>query len=130
MAWEGSGESVQMRALSTFKHVYICREAVDGRKQINTLAVLVEADLGRSPLDGSLFVFVNRRRDTLKMLYYDRTGFALWCKRLESATFRWLKWPQSRGAAEISTRHLEMLLDGFDVFSTKPHEEKNYSRLS
>jgi transposase len=119
-----------MRALSTFKHVYICREAVDGRKQINTLAVLVEADLGRSPLDGSLFVFVNRRRDTLKMLYYDRTGFALWCKRLESATFRWLKWPQTRGAAEISTRHLEMLLDGFDVFSTKPHEEKNYSRLS
>jgi transposase len=130
LAREGLGEFVQMRALSTFKHVYICREAVDGRKQINTLAVLVEADLGRSPLDGSLFVFVNRRRDTLKMLYYDRTGFALWCKRLESATFRWLKWPQTRGAAEISTRHLEMLLDGFDVFSTKPHEEKNYSRLS
>ena len=119
-----------MRSLSTFKHVYICKDPVDGRKQINTLSVLVEADLGRSPLDGSLFVFINRRRDTLKMLYYDRTGFALWCKRLESATFRWLKWPQSRGAAEISSRHLEMLLDGFDVFSTKPHEEKYYSRLS
>jgi transposase len=119
-----------MRSISTFKYVYVCKDPVDGRKQINTLAVLVETDLGRSPLDGSLFVFINRRRDTLKMLYYDRTGFALWCKRLESATYRWLKWPQCRGAAEISTKHLEMLLDGFDVFSTKPHEEKYYSRLS
>jgi len=74
-----------MRSISTFKYVYVCKEPVDGRKQINTLAVLVETDLGRSPLDGSLFVFINRRRDTLRMLYYDRTGFALWCKRLGSA---------------------------------------------
>jgi transposase len=77
-----------MRSISTFKYVYVCKEPVDGRKQINTLAVLVETDLGRLPLDGSLFVFINRRRDTLKMLYYDRTGFALWCKRLERATYR------------------------------------------
>lgn len=119
-----------MKKLSQFNHVYVCRNPVDGRKHINTLALLVEYELGKSPLDGSLFVFINRRRDTIKMLYYDRTGFALWCKRLESATFRWFKWPQTQGAAEISSRHLEMLLEGFDVFSTKPHEEKKYSRLS
>lgn len=119
-----------MRALSTFTQIYICREPVDGRKQINTLAVLVESDLGHSPLDGSLYVFINRRRDTVKILYYDRTGFALWCKRLEQETFRWLKWPSSRGSAAITSRHLEMLLDGFDIFSTRPHEEKVYSRLT
>ena len=119
-----------MKSISNFQHIYLCREAVDGRKQINTLASLVEMDLGRTPLDGSLFVFINRRRDTLKILYYDKTGFALWCKRLEVATFRWLKWPQTKGVMEISWRHLELLLDGFDVLSTKPHEEKHFSRLS
>jgi len=119
-----------MRALSTFSQIYICREPVDGRKQINTLAVLVESDLGHSPLDGSLYVFINRRRDTVKILYYDRTGFALWRKRLEQERFRWLKWPSSRGSEAITSRHLEMLLDGFDIFSTRPHEEKFYSRLT
>ena len=119
-----------MKALSSFSKIYLCREPVDGRKQIDTLAVLVEMELGHSPLDGSLYVFVNRRRDTTKILYYDKTGFALWCKRLERDTFRWLKWPTSRGKALLSWKHLELLLEGFDVFSTKPHDAQSFDRIS
>ena len=56
-------EKITLKSVSSFPGIFICRQAVDGRKPINTLAALVESDLGQRPFEGSLFVFINRRRD-------------------------------------------------------------------
>lgn len=66
---------------------YICREPVDMRKSIDTLSYLVEPLLAQKPASGNLFVFVGRDRTKVKCLYWDRTGFALWYKRLEQGHF-------------------------------------------
>ena len=67
--------------------VYLCREVVDFRKSINGLSILVEEQLGLSPFGPQLFVFCNRKRDKLKILYWERSGFVLWYKRLEKQRF-------------------------------------------
>jgi transposase len=69
--------------------VYLHREAVDGRKNINGLALLVEQALGLDPFAPALFVFSNRRRDRIKILLWERTGFWLMIKRLEADRFKW-----------------------------------------
>ena len=102
--------------------------AVDGRKQINTLAALVESGLGQRPFEGSLFVFYQSPTRYRENLYYDRTGFALWIKRLEKNVFKWLRWPSPAGVSTVTVSKLEILLYGYDVFSMAPHEEIKFSR--
>lgn len=93
--------------------VYLCAEFVDFRKSINGLAALVEADLELPVLSGALFVFCNKGRDKLKLLYWDRTGFALWYKRLDKQKF---KWPKLQTATlNLTEEQLSWLLSGFDV---------------
>ena len=67
--------------------VYLCRQPVDMRKAIDGLAVLLEGVLSMSPFEPHLFVFCNRRRDKIKMLYFEGNGFVLWYKRLEKQRF-------------------------------------------
>jgi transposase len=62
--------------------IYLHREPVDFRKSINGLSVIVEQQMQLSPFSNALFVFCNKKRDKLKVLYWDNTGFALWYKRL------------------------------------------------
>ncbi len=69
--------------------VYLCRDTVDFRKGINGLAVLVEETLQLDPFSEHLFVFCNRRRNRIKILYWERNGFCLWQKRLERDRFAW-----------------------------------------
>ena len=69
--------------------VYLYRDPVDFRKAINGLAAIVEQDMHLSPLSEALFVFSNKNRDKIKVLYWDDTGFCLWHKRLEKARFQW-----------------------------------------
>ena len=76
--------------------VYLHREPVDFRKAINGLSLIVEQSMSLSPFSGAVFVFSNRRRDKLKILYWDRSGFALWQKRLEKEKFKWpRRWPDA-----------------------------------
>jgi hypothetical protein len=63
--------------------IYLYRDAVDFRKSINGLVMVVEQELALSPFAEALYVFCNRGRDKLKLVYWDKTGFALWYKRLE-----------------------------------------------
>lgn len=72
--------------------VYLHREPVDFRKATNGLSVIVQDEMGLSPFDPAIFVFCNKRRSQLKVLYWDATGFVLWQKRLEKEK---LKWPSS-----------------------------------
>lgn len=73
--------------------VYLALGSTDMRKAINSLSILVQEQLELNPFTGSFFVFSNRRRTMIKILYWDRNGFCLWQKRLEKHHF---KWPESR----------------------------------
>jgi transposase len=110
-----------MKALADFDSVYLHRDPIDFRKAINGLSVIVEQQMQLSPLSGALFVFCNKRRDKLKILYWDNTGFCLWYKRLEKDKF---KWPKKHRAAtiELSTEQMDWLLRGFDIAQLKPHQ--------
>lgn len=75
----------------SIEQVYLCQEPIDFRKAINGLSVLVEQELGLNPFGSALYVFVNRSRNKIKVLYWHRNGFCLWQKRLEEEKFHWPK---------------------------------------
>lgn len=106
--------------------VFVRPGATDMRKQINGLAVLVEQVLEADPFSHAVFLFCNRERRILKAIYWDRTGFALWMKRLEKHQF---PWPQTGEQArrEISAEQLELLLSGIDFW--RAHERLEYSKV-
>ena len=108
--------------------VYVCREPVDFRKSIDGLSALVAQTLGRDPFAAQLFVFANRRRDKVKILYWERCGFVLWYKRLEKARFPWPRTGAEPGVV-LTGRELNWLLDGIDVFAIHPHEALSYETV-
>ena len=99
--------------------VYLCTSTTDMRKGFDTLAVLVRDDLDYDPLSGHLFLFVGRRRDRIKILYWDRDGYALWYKRLEKGTFRMPVAKEGATHVELKASELAMLLEGIDLRSIK-----------
>ena len=99
--------------------VFLCTSPTDMRKGFDTLAVLVREGLGYDPLAGHLFLFVGRRRDRLKLLYWDRDGYALWYKRLEQGTFRMPVAKPETASIELKASELAMLLEGIDLRSIK-----------
>lgn len=94
--------------------VYLCHPFVDFRKSINGLAAIVESELELSVLSGAVFVFCNKSRDKLKLLYWDNTGFALWYKRLDIDKFKWPKKLNS-DTLSLTEQQLHWLLSGYDV---------------
>jgi transposase len=107
--------------------VYLATGATDMRKSINTLAILVTEQMELDPLSGQLFAFCNRKRDTLKVLYWDRNGFCLWHKRLERDRF---PWPRTTGEALcISMRQLNWLLDGLSL-AQPAHRSLDYDSMA
>tara|TARA_R110002049_G_C9177390_1_gene563006 strand:+ start:215 stop:574 length:360 start_codon:yes stop_codon:yes gene_type:complete len=110
--------------------VYLYAGAVDMRKSIDGLAVLVEQDMVLSPMQPALFVFCNRQRDKIKLLYWERNGFVLWYKRLEKQRFKWLKPSSTSDAISITGYELNLLLDGLDIFNNKPHKALFYENVS
>lgn len=107
--------------------VYLALGHTDMRKAINGLSVLVEGSMQLDPFSGNLFVFTNRRRKILKILYWDRNGFCLWQKRLERHRFRWPDTYQN--VLEIDGRELSWLLEGLDLRATKGHNKLSYTSL-
>lgn len=99
--------------------VLMCTSPTDMRKGFDTLAALVRDGLGYDPLSGHLFLFVGRRRDRLKILYWDRDGYALWYKRLEKGTFRMPVAKDGATHVELKASELAMLLEGIDLRSIK-----------
>jgi transposase len=78
-----------MKMFAAPPRIYLHRQLVDFRKSINGLSVIVESELELPVMSGALFIFCNRAKDTLKILYWDKTGFALWYKRLKKDKFKW-----------------------------------------
>lgn len=109
-----------MRMFVDPSDIYLYRSFVDFRKSINGLAVLVEAELPVSAMTGGLFVFCNRSKNKLKILYWDKTGFALWYKRLEKDTFKWPKLTAT--CLKLDEQQLKGLLGGYTVIGHQPIE--------
>ncbi|MBF9017259.1 MULTISPECIES: IS66 family insertion sequence element accessory protein TnpB [unclassified Oceanispirochaeta] len=107
-------------------NIYVKPGITDMRKQINGLSILVEEDLKQDPFSGSLFLFCNKQKRLLKILYWDRNGFCLWLKRLEKDRF---PWPSDEKEANlISLEQFKMLLNGIDFW--KAHKQLNYTSVS
>jgi len=110
--------------------IYVYRFPTDMRKAFDGLAAIVAGAMGMNPMDGSLFVFRNRRGDRMKILYWDRDGYCLWCKRLEAGTFRF-NLPEiddCQDRVTVSSTELAMLVDGVDLTSVR--RRKRYRHLA
>jgi transposase len=94
--------------------IYVCTRPVDMRNGENGLSGLVQCFMGQNPLSGHWFVFRNRRGNRLKVLYFDRDGYAIWSKHLQRGTFR-LPDTASGGAVEVDGVGLSMILGGIDM---------------
>lgn len=106
--------------------VFLHREPVDGRKNINGLALLVESQLGLDPFASAVHVFSNRRRDRIKLLLWDRNGYWLLLKRLEADRF---VWPKDAAVVALSVEQLHWLLEGIDLTAMRPHPPRKYHRV-
>ena len=117
-----------MFRLSPNLAVYLHREPIDFRKNINGLAALVEHDLALDPFADALYVFGNRRRDRVKILGWSRNGFWLLQKRLESERFIWPR--DNQRVVELSVQQLHWLLEGIDLAAMRGHEILRYKRAA
>jgi transposase len=117
-----------MLSLPPSIRIFLCLEVADMRRGFDGLAAMTSGLLGEDPLSGHLFVFRNRRRDRVKILYWDRDGYALWYKRLEKGHFNFPTAPCGHGArrVEVKASDLMMLLDGVDLVSVR--RERRYAR--
>jgi transposase len=100
--------------------VFLCCQPTDMRKSFDGLSSLTELVLKQDALSGHVFIFINRRRDRVKLLYWTGDGFAIWYKRLEKGTFQ-LPRPVSEETCslEITASDLSLILDGIDLPSVK-----------
>ena len=98
--------------------IFLCTRPTDMRKSFDGLSGLVQECFGQDLLTGHLFLFVNRRGDRIKILYFDRDGLAIWYKRLEAGTF---EMPSTAGAdgIELQPAQLAMILSGIDLKSAR-----------
>ena len=105
--------------------IFLYRDAIDFRKSIDGLTAIVEMELEKNIFTGSLFVFTNRRRDKMKILYWNKSGFCLWYKRLEKERFAWMTGAGGL-CSSINSEELRWLLEGIDIWSMKPHKILKY----
>ena len=108
-----------MLSLSQSVEVYLCTLPADMRRGFDGLMRMSEEHLQRNVLKGGLFVFVNRHRDRVKLLYWDRDGLAIWYKRLERGTFELPQVDDEATGVTLSTTDLAMLLGGVDFKSVR-----------
>ena len=118
-----------MLRLESFTGIYLHRDNVDFRKSIDGLAAIVEQEMGLDVFGRHLFLFCNRQRTRMKVLYWDATGFAMWYKRLERDRFVWPRRHESE-VISIDAQQLAWLLGGYDIWKMKPHDKVTYARMS
>lgn len=121
-----------MLTLPSSVRIYVAAEAVDLRRGFDGLAAATRSLIGESPLSGHLFVFLNRRRNRIKLLVWDRTGYLLLYKRLERGTFELPTQPApGRRHVEVDAGELGLMLEGLDLrgarrrvrWYRRPHDE-------
>jgi transposase len=94
-------------------HIFLASQPADMRWSFDRLAAMTKEVIGQDPLSGHLFVFRNRRGDRIKILFWDRSGYCLWYKRLEKGVF---KFPDSNAKSiEVEAATLALILEGIDL---------------
>lgn len=116
-----------MISIDSFDQIYFYRPYVDFRKGINGLSAIVQDEMQLDLFGKYLFIFTNTKRNMLKALYWDKTGFALWVKQLMEDKYKWpIKYEEE--IIKVDLKKLEEFLVGFDPFQI-PFNEKNYSKI-
>ena len=113
----------------TATQVWLAPGATDMRRSIDGLAILAQNILGQSPFDDQLFVFCGRDRKRLKMLYWDRNGFWLFYRRLETGRFRWPDKDMTTGVVSITRQQLHWLLEGLSTDQPRAHRPVSYQAI-
>ena len=110
-----------MLSVSSQTRVFLARGPCDMRKSFNGLVGLTESVLEQDPLSGHLFVFINRRRDRIKLLYWGGTGFCIWYQHLEEGGYQLpdATTADEREGIEITATQLSLILDGVDLSSVR-----------
>jgi len=115
-----------MLTLPSAVKIFIYSQPTDMRCGFNKLSMLTECFMLQDPLSGHLFVFFNRQGDKCKILFWDRTGFVLWYKKLEEGTFEKLPCKNNKSSIEVDVSKLTWILEGIDLF--KARRRKRYDR--
>jgi transposase len=112
-----------MIGLASGLRVFLCTQPADMRRSFDGLSGMTASIIDQNPTSGHLFVFRNRNRDLLKILYWDRDGLAIWYKRLEKGAFQFptdlIDKEKRLPKAEISSEQLTLLLGGIDLRSAE-----------
>jgi len=103
--------------------VWLCTSPTDMRKSYNGLSALAKHQLQEDPLSGQLFVFINRRQTQVKVLYFDRTGYCIWSKRLVQGQFNYRSDPT--GKVLLDWMQLKLLLEGIELKNTRQYKRFN-----
>ncbi len=105
-----------MLSLPPSVRVFVATQPVDGRKGVDSLAAIVRSALDADPLSGHLYVFFSKRCDRVRVVYWDRNGFALWAKRLERGRFHPSFGADGRlSARAVEASELALILEGIDL---------------
>ncbi len=107
--------------------IWLYTRPVDMRKSYDGLTALVEPALQENPLSGQLFVFINRRRTQIKILYFDRSGYCIWMKRLEQGQFRYTTSATNKQA--LSWTELKLLLEGIELTNSRQYKRYKHQNL-
>jgi transposase len=100
--------------------IWLYSQPCDMRKSYHGLSALVKNQLQEEPLSGQIFVFINRRRTQIKVLYFDRSGYCIWMKKLEQGLFRYALADGEKQA--LSWTELKLLLEGIELKNTKQNK--------
>ena len=104
-----------MFTLSTSNRFHLYSQPTDMRKSFDGLSGVVQNTLGNNPLNGDVFIFINRRRDKIKLLHWQGISFTLYYKRLEEGTFEVPGYDPQAGSITLSYAQLVMLVDGLTI---------------
>ncbi|CAE6859426.1 MULTISPECIES: IS66 family insertion sequence element accessory protein TnpB [Paraburkholderia] len=108
--------------------VFLHREPIDFRAGINSLVTLVEQSMQLDPFGRAVFAFHNRKRNRVKLLFYDRNGFWMMLRRLEEDHFVWPRRQQS--VVKLTSEQLHWLLEGIDIDAVRRHPVRSYHHAS
>ena len=115
--------------LNSHQHYYLYRESTDMRKGFNGLSGLIRNELGKDPLSGAVFIFINRRRNRMKVLVWERGGFVLYYKLLESGTFQLPTIEVGSTSCQISWHQLVLMMEGVALESVRKRKRYELGKL-
>ena len=99
--------------------IFVSTQPTDMRRSFDRLAMMTRENMGQDPLSGHLFVFFNRRGDRVKIMFWDRSGFCIWYKRLEQGVFRLPQSIVNMPNPEVEVADLSLILEGIDLSSAR-----------